>query len=72
MGHNIGVRIIDEYLAKSGTTSCSNFRETADMISKVAFKMFLGVTAEVGNISADGNAFSLLLNENPFVSVFFG
>jgi len=35
MGFNIGIRIIDEFLAKSGVTSCSNFKETAETISKV-------------------------------------
>eukprot|EP00606_Chrysophyceae_sp_TOSAG23-5_P001609 GSChrysophyteH2.ASY1.ANO1.1151.1 assembled CDS len=42
MGHSIGVRLIDELLAKSGLGSgppCT-FRETADVIAKVAFKMF--------------------------------
>ena len=67
MGHNIGIRIIDEYLAKSGTQSCANFRDTAEMIGKVAFKMFLGITAEVTNWSADGNSFSLVLVDNPLV-----
>lgn len=80
-GHNIGVRIIDEFLAKSGkfiyflkqilnsfffkfffkikfigTTNCSNFKDTADMIAKVAFKMFLGITADVGGWT--GNEFN--------------
>jgi hypothetical protein len=66
-GRNIGVRIIDEFLAKSAITSCSNFRDTADMIAKVAFKMFLGITVEVTSWSADGNAFSLILTDNPLV-----
>jgi hypothetical protein len=36
MGYNIGLRLIEDYLAKSNTMSrCSNFRETAEMISKV-------------------------------------
>ena len=46
MGYNIGVRLIDELLAKAGALSCSNFRETANVIAKVAFKMFLGIAAE--------------------------
>ena len=66
MGHNIGVRLIDEFLAKSGINNCSNFRETADSIAKVAFKMFLGINVEVTNISADGSRFSLIMNDNPF------
>ena len=36
MGYNIGVRMIEDFLAKSATTSCANFRETAEMISKVS------------------------------------
>lgn len=36
MGYNIGLRLIEDYLAKSNTMKrCVNFRETADMISKV-------------------------------------
>lgn len=65
MGHNIGIRLIDEFLAKSGTVNCSNIRETAEVIAKVAFKMFLGIVAEVASWSADGNSFSLILSENP-------
>jgi len=35
MGYNIGIRLIEDFLAKSGTGSCTSFRETAEMISKV-------------------------------------
>lgn len=35
MGYNIGLRLIEDFLAKSNTTSCSSFREVAEMISKV-------------------------------------
>ena len=65
MGQNIGIRLIDEFLARSQVASCSNFRDTADMISKIAFKMFLGITADCAGVS--DSAFSLILNENPFV-----
>ncbi|KAK7517101.1 BET3 family protein [Phyllosticta citriasiana] len=34
MGYNIGLRLVEDFLAKSNTTSCSNFREVAEMISK--------------------------------------
>lgn len=38
MGYNIGLRLIEDYLAKSNTMKrCSSFRETADMISRVSF-----------------------------------
>ncbi|GEQ66942.1 hypothetical protein JCM33374_g605 [Metschnikowia sp. JCM 33374] len=65
MGYNIGVRLIEEFLAKTGAQRCSSFRETADMISKVAFKMFLNITPSVENFSQDGKCFSIILHENP-------
>jgi hypothetical protein len=36
MGYNIGLRLIEDYLAKSNSMKrCLNFRETAEMIAKV-------------------------------------
>jgi trafficking protein particle complex subunit 3 len=36
MGYNIGLRLIEDYLAKSNTMKrCANFRETADAIARV-------------------------------------
>ena len=35
MGYNIGMRLIEDFLAKSTLGRCANFRETADMIAKV-------------------------------------
>jgi len=53
---------VDDFFAKSGVTErCSNFRETADTIAKVALKMFLGITAEVGGWNAAGNCCTLVL-----------
>lgn len=65
MGYNIGMRLIEEFLAKTGAQRCGSFRETADMISKVGFKMFLNIVPAVENFSADGKSFSLVLTENP-------
>lgn len=65
MGYNIGLRLIEEFLAKTGAQRCSTFKETAEVISKVGFKMFLNITPTVENFSPDGKAFSLILNENP-------
>lgn len=36
-GYNIGIRLIDEFLAKSNVSTCVDFRETADVIAKVPF-----------------------------------
>jgi hypothetical protein len=38
--------MVDEFLAKASISQCSSFAETADVISKVGFKMFLGVNVE--------------------------
>lgn len=65
MGHNIGLRLVDEFLAKSGVSNCDDFAETADVIAKVAFKMFLGVNVDVANWNQDKTACSLLLLDNP-------
>ena len=35
MGYNIGMRLVEDFFAKSGTQRCANFRETAENISKV-------------------------------------
>eukprot|EP00798_Chlamydomonas_sp_ICE-L_P008729 gene8730-33593_t len=65
MGYNIGIRLVDEFLAKSKTSRCGNFRETAEVVAKQAFSMFLNVQASVSNWNADGNECSLMLVDNP-------
>ncbi|XP_061344883.1 uncharacterized protein LOC133290787 isoform X1 [Gastrolobium bilobum] len=66
-GYNIGIRLIDEFLAKSNVSRCVDFRETTDVIAKVGFKMFLGVAASVTNWDADGTCCSIVLEDNPLV-----
>lgn len=65
MGYNIGLRLIEDFLAKTGAQRCQNFKETAEMISKVGFKIFLNITPVIENWSTDGKSFSLILTENP-------
>ena len=65
-GYNIGVRLVDEFLAQSRIAKCSSLKDTAELLSKVGFKMFLGVAPAVGKWSSDEKEFSLLLDENPF------
>jgi len=66
MGYNIGCRMVDEFFAKAPSQGlCKDFTDTARVLSEQAFKMFLGVTAEVANFDSDGKAFSLILRENP-------
>ncbi|KAK6522526.1 transport protein particle 22 kDa subunit [Arthrobotrys megalospora] len=66
MGYNIGLRLIEDFLAKSNMQQkCANFRDTADVVSKVGFKMFLNITPTIANWSSDSKQFSLLFDENP-------
>lgn len=65
MGYNIGMRLIEEFLAKTGAQRCQSFKETAEVISKVGFKIFLNIQPTVSNWSQDGKSFSLILTENP-------
>ena len=65
MGYNIGVRIVDEFCAKSRGVRCRSFRETMDTVGREAFKMFLGVTAHVEGWAPDGSSCSLRIPDNP-------
>ncbi|KAK9791177.1 hypothetical protein WJX73_007611 [Symbiochloris irregularis] len=65
MGYNIGVRLIDEFLAKSKINKCVDFRDSAEKLAKVGFKMFLNTTASVTSWNAEGTECSLILEDNP-------
>lgn len=65
VGYKMGIRLVDDFLAKSKIAHCTSFTETAEVIAKVAFKTFLGVTASVGNWSSDHKTFSMTFDENP-------
>ncbi|WVQ72043.1 hypothetical protein IAR50_001587 [Cryptococcus sp. DSM 104548] len=47
MGYNIGTRLIEDFLARTGLQKCQSFAETAEVISKVAFKSFLNITPSI-------------------------
>mmetsp|Transcript_1278 Transcript_1278/g.1785 ORF Transcript_1278/g.1785 Transcript_1278/m.1785 type:complete len:216 (-) Transcript_1278:118-765(-) len=69
MGFSIGVRCVDEFLAKSeqhGMTvpTCQNLKDTAEVVAKTGFRMFLGISCDV-TMAPDGNAFSLFMYDNP-------
>lgn len=56
----MGIRLIEDFLAKSGWTRCSDFRETAQIISAVAFKMFLNCCPRVAEIPGNDKEFGLV------------
>ena len=73
MGHSIGIRFIEEVLAKAPELKVSNqFMETVDVV-KVAFKLFLGITVEIATTSTSNNndeteqQYIVKMNENPFM-----
>ncbi|CAK9435672.1 uncharacterized protein LODBEIA_P03990 [Lodderomyces beijingensis] len=66
MGYNIGLRLIEEFLAKTGIRRCSTFKETAEVITKLGFKLFLNIQPQVENWSNDQKACNLIIPEpNP-------
>ncbi|XP_029452701.1 trafficking protein particle complex subunit 3-like protein [Rhinatrema bivittatum] len=67
MGYNIGVRLVEDFLARSNIKKCRSYNETADIIAKVAFKMYLGITPSVTCSKESGNEFSLVLEKNPLI-----
>ncbi|WFD33292.1 hypothetical protein MCUN1_000105 [Malassezia cuniculi] len=68
MGYNIGTRLVEEFLVRSNIPRCTNLRETAEVVSKVGFKMFLNITPTVA-APQDGadpdQEFRLVFPENP-------
>lgn len=65
-GYNIGVRIVDEYLAKTRAQApCASFRDAAEAVGRHALPLFLNAAAAVGAWSADGASCSLALTDNP-------
>ncbi|CBY22621.1 unnamed protein product [Oikopleura dioica] len=67
MGYNIGVRIIDDFLAKNRHGRCKNMQETAEAIQS-AFKQYINVQPQVGKWNDAQNSFSLTLDTNPLTS----
>lgn len=68
MGYNIGMRLIDDFLSKN-EVNCDKLSDTAEIIAKVGFKAYLGITCEVANWSEETKEypkeFSLIVSENP-------
>ena len=52
-GYNIGVRLIEDFLARSSVGRCQDFRETADVIAKVTARFQANQSVTV-DVSQDG------------------
>lgn len=64
MGYNIGVRIVEDFLARTTTARCTDMKDTAEKIQS-AFKMYLGVNPTVTSWSQSNDEFSLIFEQNP-------
>jgi len=70
MGFNIGLRLIDEFLAKSAMTApCNHFRDTAAVIARVGLKMFLGCVADIVRFRDDGRECAMVVRSNPLIDM---
>lgn len=54
MGYNMGVRLVEDFFAKSGIPRCSNLRDTAETISRVRYKHpVVDMGSRTGGLCAD-------------------
>merc|ERR1712223_566294 len=63
-GYNIGIRLVEDFLAKAKSVKCHNFRDTADKL-QLGFKLFLNVKPTITGWNASSDEFSLLFDNNP-------
>lgn len=64
IGYNMGMRLIEDFLARTSVPRCLEMRETADRIQQ-AFRMYLNVQPTISNWSPAADEFSLLFDSNP-------
>ncbi len=60
MGYNIGVRLIEDFLAKSRQTRCKNMIETAEVIRE-AFRQYINISPQITNWNAEQDSFRFTL-----------
>lgn len=58
----MGVRMIDEFLAKSGWARCATFREALQVLSAVAFRMFLNCAPRLVVLDEAAQDYALLFD----------
>jgi trafficking protein particle complex subunit 3 len=68
MGYSMGVRCVDEILAKSEQAGivlppCISLKDTAEVVAKTGFRMLLGMNVDI--TVKDESSFSLLFSDNP-------
>ena len=73
MGYNIGMRLIEDFFAKSGVQRCGNLRETAETISKVCCSSLTAIHTATTypyapRLRPEKIGFKMFLNITPTVS----
>lgn len=67
MGYNMGVRIIEDFLARTALPRCPTMVMTSEVITKVAFKIFLNVVPQVDHWNNAKDTFHIVMGENPLI-----
>ena len=68
IGWNIGSRMIDEFFARLPTSQqqpCREFRQSLEILTKTAMKMFLNTTCDYRMIEGKKNEVYLTFRDNP-------
>lgn len=63
-GYNIGLRLIEDFLAKTNTPRCLDFKDVAEKL-QYAFKMYFGTSPSITSWSSANDEFSIIIDNNP-------
>ena len=76
MGYNIGVRIIEDFLARTGSNKCNDFRDTSEKVkmrdekrsllrhfSSVSYTHFVGATSIQDLLERDPHSNKLVISK---------
>ncbi|KAG9391098.1 Transport protein particle (TRAPP) component [Carpediemonas membranifera] len=64
MGHNIGERLVDELLAKTGLNPQPDMRYVMEIVTRVGFRIYLGITPTLSNWNADSTTVTLSFRDS--------
>jgi len=56
MGYNVGVRLVEDFLAKSRQGRCKNMQETSEVLRE-AFRQYLNISPQITNWNAAQDTF---------------
>ena len=69
VGYNMGSRMVDDFFASQKGAAinqpCTDFKQTMSVLGRQAFKMFLGISADVIGWDETEKVCSLVMKENP-------